>query len=107
LLTIGNTTSRVNFGGDPGVWVDESSQTGVGHHWALYLGHRAAELKAAASLLGIEHVTRRCHDLHRHGPQPAPGLSPSLELREPLPYESIESIHSLNPNPARNLNVEH
>lgn len=55
LLKIGNTTSRVDFGGDPGVWVDEWSQTGIGHHWALCLGHRAADIKAAASLLGIEH----------------------------------------------------
>jgi len=55
LLAIGNTTSRVDFGGDPGVWVDEWSQTGIGHHWALCLGHRAADLKAAAYLLGIEH----------------------------------------------------
>lgn len=55
LLAIGNTTSRVDFGGDPGVWVDQWSQTGVGHHWALSLGHRAADLGAAASLLGIEH----------------------------------------------------
>ena len=55
LLAIGNTTSRVDFGGDPGVWVDEWSQTGVGHHWALCLGHRTTDLKAAAHLLGIEH----------------------------------------------------
>jgi len=55
LLAIGNTTSRVDFGGDPGVWVDEWSQTGVGHHWALCLGHRGADLAAAADLLGIEH----------------------------------------------------
>ncbi|TFC91759.1 MULTISPECIES: L-fucose/L-arabinose isomerase family protein [Cryobacterium] len=55
LLAIGNTTSRVDFGGDPGVWVDEWSQTGIGHHWALCLGHRAGDIKAAASLLGLEH----------------------------------------------------
>ncbi len=55
LLAIGNTTSRVDFGGDPGRWVDEWSQTGIGHHWALCLGHRAADVRAAASLLGIEH----------------------------------------------------
>ena len=55
LLAIGNTTSRVDFGGDPGVWVDEWSQTGIGHHWALCLGHRAVDIKAAASLLGLEH----------------------------------------------------
>lgn len=55
LLAIGNTTSRVDFGGDPGVWVDEWSKTGTGHHWALCVGHRAADIGAAASLLGIEH----------------------------------------------------
>ncbi|GAA2012009.1 L-fucose/L-arabinose isomerase family protein [Nocardioides kribbensis] len=55
LLAIGNTTSRVAFGGDPGEWVDAWSQTGIGHHWALCVGHRAADLGAAASLLGLEH----------------------------------------------------
>jgi len=55
LLEIGNSTSRVSFGGDPGEWVDEWSQTGIGHHWALCVGHRAADIKAAASLLGIQH----------------------------------------------------
>lgn len=55
LLAIGNTTSRVSFGGDPGEWVDAWSQTGVGHHWALCVGHRAGDIHAAASLLGIEH----------------------------------------------------
>ncbi|MDY7542101.1 MULTISPECIES: L-fucose/L-arabinose isomerase family protein [unclassified Cryobacterium] len=55
LLAIGNTTSRVDFGGDPGRWVDEWSQTGIGHHWALCVGHRAADIGAAANLLGIEH----------------------------------------------------
>ncbi|MGX5682841.1 arabinose isomerase [Schumannella luteola] len=54
LLEIGNTTSRVDFGRDPGEWVDDWSQTGVGHHWALGVGHRAADYKAAASLLGVE-----------------------------------------------------
>jgi L-arabinose isomerase len=54
LLAIGNTTSRVDFGMDPGIWVDRWSQTGVGHHWALSLGHRASDYEAAANLLGIE-----------------------------------------------------
>jgi L-arabinose isomerase len=53
LLEIGNTSSRVDFDRDPGVWVDEWSATGVGHHWALAVGHRAADFRAAASLLGI------------------------------------------------------
>ncbi|MGI5516132.1 arabinose isomerase [Streptomyces sp. CA-106131] len=54
LLAIGNTTSRVDFGRDPGAWVDDWSATGVGHHWSLCVGHHAADFKAAASLLGID-----------------------------------------------------
>ncbi|KPM56652.1 arabinose isomerase [Frankia sp. R43] len=54
LLAIGNTTSRVDFGRDPGEWVDDWSVTGVGHHWSLSVGHRAADYRAAASLLGID-----------------------------------------------------
>ncbi|GAB2845815.1 arabinose isomerase [Microbacterium insulae] len=54
LLSIGNTTSRVDFGRDPGEWVDEWSATGIGHHWSLSLGHRAGTYRAAASLLGID-----------------------------------------------------
>jgi L-arabinose isomerase len=54
LLAIGNTTSRVAFGRDPGEWVDDWSASGVGHHWSLSLGHRTADYRAAASLLGIE-----------------------------------------------------
>ncbi|WP_022928852.1 L-fucose/L-arabinose isomerase family protein [Patulibacter americanus] len=53
LLQIGNTTSRVDFGRDPGEWVDQWSATGIGHHWSLSLGHRRAELRAAADLLGV------------------------------------------------------
>ncbi|WP_419818082.1 arabinose isomerase [Glaciibacter flavus] len=54
LLAIGNTTSRVDFGRDPGEWVDEWSATGIGHHWSLSIGHRAADYRAASSLLGID-----------------------------------------------------
>jgi L-arabinose isomerase len=54
LLGIGNTTSRVDFGRDPGEWVDEWSATGIGHHWSLSIGHRAGTYKSAASLLGID-----------------------------------------------------
>jgi L-arabinose isomerase len=54
LLAIGNTTSRVDFGRDPGEWVDVWSATGIGHHWSLSLGHRASDYGAAASLLGID-----------------------------------------------------
>ena len=54
LLQIGNTTSRVDFGRDPGEWTDEWSGTGIHHHWALGTGHRVGELTAVADLLGLE-----------------------------------------------------
>ncbi|MDN5918630.1 MAG: L-fucose/L-arabinose isomerase family protein [Pseudonocardia sp.] len=54
LLRIGNTTSRVDFGCDPGEWTDAWSASGVDHHWALGTGHRAAELACVAELVGCE-----------------------------------------------------
>jgi L-arabinose isomerase len=57
LLQIGNTTSRVDFGRDPGEWCDAWAATAVAHHWALGTGHRIADLRAVAELLGIEVVT--------------------------------------------------
>jgi L-arabinose isomerase len=59
LLQIGNTTSRVDFGCNPGEWVDAWSVSSVGHHWALGTGHRADELRATADLLGLELVEVR------------------------------------------------
>jgi L-arabinose isomerase len=59
LLRIGNTTSRVDFGCDPGEWVDAWSATGISHHWALGTGHLIGELKATADLLGTELVEVR------------------------------------------------
>jgi L-arabinose isomerase len=55
LLQIGNTTSRVDFGCDPGVWCDAWSARSA-HHWALGTGHRAGDLGAVAQLLDIELV---------------------------------------------------
>ncbi|WP_214324599.1 L-fucose/L-arabinose isomerase family protein [Nonomuraea sediminis] len=55
-LKIGNTTSRVDFGRDPGEWTDAWSATGISHHWALGTGHRIPELRALAELLQIELV---------------------------------------------------
>jgi L-arabinose isomerase len=55
-LQIGNTTSRVDFGCDPGEWTDAWSATGISHHWALGTGHRIADLKALADLLEIDLV---------------------------------------------------
>jgi L-arabinose isomerase len=59
VLRIGNTTSRVDFGCDPGVWTDTWSGSGVGHHWALGTGHRISELRATAELLGLDLVEVR------------------------------------------------
>ena len=56
LLQIGNTTSRVDFGGNPGEWTDAWSASSIGHHWSLGTGHRIAELRATAELLGLELV---------------------------------------------------
>lgn len=53
LLRIGNTTSRVDFGRDPGEWVDAWAMTGIGHHWALGVGDRIPDLRAVASLTGL------------------------------------------------------
>ncbi len=57
VLKIGNTTSRVDFGCDPGEWCDAWSRSAVAHHWALGTGHRVTELRALADLLDIEIVT--------------------------------------------------
>ncbi|MDX3849996.1 L-fucose/L-arabinose isomerase family protein [Streptomyces sp. AK02-01A] len=56
LLKIGNTTSRVDFGHDPGEWTDAWSASGVGHHWVLATGALMPELRAVAGLTGLELV---------------------------------------------------
>ena len=56
-LQIGNTTSRVDFGCDPGEWTDAWSATGISHHWALGLGHRIADLTAVADLMDSDLIT--------------------------------------------------
>ncbi len=58
-LKIGNTTSRVDFGCDPGEWADAWSATGISHHWALGTGHRVADLRALADLLEVELIEVR------------------------------------------------
>ena len=55
-LRIGETTSLVDFGVNPGEWCDAWSATGVPHHWALGTGHRVSELRAVAELLDIEMI---------------------------------------------------
>ena len=49
LLQIGNTTSRVDFGCDPGEWTDAWSATGISHHWALGTGDLLPGTAAAPS----------------------------------------------------------
>lgn len=56
LLQIGNTTSRVDFGCDPGVWTDAWSASAISHHWALAIGDQLPQLRNVADLLGIELV---------------------------------------------------
>ncbi|GAA1192166.1 hypothetical protein GCM10009654_56900 [Streptomyces hebeiensis] len=41
--TVSNTMNRPGIG----------SETGIGHHWALSTGHRVADYKAAAHLMGV------------------------------------------------------
>jgi L-arabinose isomerase len=53
LMRVGNTTSRVDFGRNPGEWTDDWSASGVAHHWSLGTGHRLGDLRAVASLLGL------------------------------------------------------
>ncbi|MFC9653206.1 MULTISPECIES: arabinose isomerase [unclassified Streptomyces] len=55
-LEIGNTTSRVDFGCDPGEWTDAWSASGVGHHWALATGALLPDLRALSGLTGLELV---------------------------------------------------
>jgi L-arabinose isomerase len=56
LMQIGNTTSRVDFGCDPGRWTELWCTSGVGHHWALSVGHRVDDYRATADLLRIPFV---------------------------------------------------
>jgi L-arabinose isomerase len=58
-LRIGNTTSRVDFGVDPGEWTDAWSATGISHHWALGTGHRITDLRALADLMELDLIDVR------------------------------------------------
>ncbi|WP_367124407.1 arabinose isomerase [Streptomyces phytohabitans] len=72
LLRIGNTTSRVDFGADPGEWTDAWSASGVGHHWALATGRLLPDLRAFADLTGTELV--EVGTAPGPGPGPGPGV---------------------------------
>lgn len=54
LLQIGNTTSRVDFGCDPGEWTDAWSASAISHHWALAVGDLLPQLRKVADLLDVE-----------------------------------------------------
>ena len=54
LLQIGNTTSRVDFGCDPGEWTDAWSRLRRRPPLGAGTGHRVAELKAVADLLDLD-----------------------------------------------------
>lgn len=56
-LRIGNTTSRVDFGRDPGEWTDAWSATGIHHHWVLASGRLGADIAAVADLTGMHMIT--------------------------------------------------
>lgn len=64
-LRIGNTTTRVDFGCDPGDWTEAWAESGSTHHWSMCAGHLAEDIAAVADLLGVEFV--------RIQPTPLPG----------------------------------
>jgi len=53
-IRIGNTTTRVDFGCDPGDWTDAWAQSGSTHHWSMAVGHLAKDIEVLAGLLGVE-----------------------------------------------------
>ena len=55
-IKIGNTTTRIDFGCDPGDWTDAWAQSGSTHHWAMGAGHLAADIEAVADYLGTAFV---------------------------------------------------
>lgn len=54
-IAIGNTTTRVDFGGDPGVWTERWAVSGSTHHWSMASGHIADDIRILASLVGAEY----------------------------------------------------
>jgi L-arabinose isomerase len=53
-LGIGNTTSRIDFGCDPGLWTERWAVSGSTHHWSMACGHLAADIRLLATLLGVD-----------------------------------------------------
>jgi L-arabinose isomerase len=57
ILKIGNTNSRLRFGLPPAEFVNRWCEQGPTHHCALGVGHRLAEFRKLAHLVGIPMVT--------------------------------------------------
>ncbi|GAA4664373.1 L-fucose/L-arabinose isomerase family protein [Frondihabitans cladoniiphilus] len=53
-IRIGNTTTRVDFGCDPGLWTERWAMSGSTHHWAMARGHLADDIELLAALLGAD-----------------------------------------------------
>ena len=53
---IGNTNSRIRFSQGPADFMDAWCAEGPTHHVALGVGHRAADIRRIAALLGLELV---------------------------------------------------
>jgi L-arabinose isomerase len=53
---IGNTNSRLRFGPGPAEFLEAWCSHGPTHHVALGVGHRAAEVRNVAALLGLEYA---------------------------------------------------
>jgi L-arabinose isomerase len=56
---IGNTNSRLRFGSAPADFFERWCAEGPTHHVALGVGHRAAEVRKVAALLGLEFAELR------------------------------------------------
>jgi L-arabinose isomerase len=56
VLRIGNTNSRLRFGLGPAELLERWCAEGPTHHVALGVGHRAADVRKVASLLGLAHA---------------------------------------------------
>lgn len=54
-LKIGNTTTRIDFGCDPGDWTDAWAASGSTHHWSMATGHLALDIETLAGHLGVDY----------------------------------------------------
>lgn len=57
IMTIGNTQTPVKFSVDPDTYMDKWFKEAPTHHFAMSVGHNAAQLEKVADLLSIKNVT--------------------------------------------------